>query len=110
MNIRCINCGEANLEPKASVRLQGTVRGESYTVEMPALVCPNCGYTTVPGPSMPEYARLLADKYREAHGLLTSDQIRERRLRLELSQQAFADYLKRGIASVKRWEMGKIQE
>ena len=59
---------------------------------------------------MPEYGRLLADKYRAAHGLLTSEEIRERRERMGLSQQNFADYLKRGVASVKRWEMGKIQD
>ena len=59
MKIQCINCGEANVELKAAVQLQGTVRGETYTVEMPALVCPKCGYTTMPGPSMPELGDCL---------------------------------------------------
>jgi hypothetical protein len=59
---------------------------------------------------MPEFGRLLADEYRAAHGLLTSDQLKERRLNRGLSQQGFADFLKRGVASVKRWELGKIQD
>jgi DNA-binding XRE family transcriptional regulator len=59
---------------------------------------------------MPEYGRLLADKYRARHGLLTSDEIRKRRRRLELTQEQFATHLGVGIASIKRWEMGKIQD
>jgi putative zinc finger/helix-turn-helix YgiT family protein len=106
---KCVNCGQSDLE-EAIIQASGDVRGEEYTVEMNGLVCLHCGYRTIKGPDMPEFGRLLADKYRAAHGLLTSDQIRERRLRLGLSQQAFADYLKRGVASVKRWELGRIQE
>ena len=109
MPIKCISCGRANLK-EGLVQLTGKVRGETYSVEMMGLACPNCEYRTLKGPDMPEYGRLLADKYRAAHGWLTSDQIKERRLRLGLSQQAFADFLKRGVASVKRWELGRIQE
>jgi len=59
---------------------------------------------------MPEFSRLLSDKYRAAHGLLTSVDIRDRRNRLGMTQLEFAKYLGVGIASVKRWEMGKIQD
>jgi putative zinc finger/helix-turn-helix YgiT family protein len=106
---KCISCDASDLQP-GTVELKGVVRGEEFTVEMQGLVCPNCRYTTIEGGDMPEYGRLLADKYRAKHGLLGSAQIRARRERLGLSQQNFADYLKRGVASVKRWEMGKIQD
>ena len=109
MPIRCIQCGEADLLPK-KVQLPGTIRGETYEVEMSGLECPNCGYKTIEGSAMPEYGRLLADKYRANHRLLTSDEIRRRRRRLGMSQQEFAEHLDVGLASVKRWEMGKIQE
>jgi putative zinc finger/helix-turn-helix YgiT family protein len=109
MAITCIQCGEADLEPK-TIQLPGTVRGEGFTVEMEGLECPRCGYKTIEGSKMPEYGRLLADKYRASHGLLTSDEIRQRRKRLGLTQEQFAAYLEVGIASVKRWEMGKIQD
>src|SRR5262249_34973299 len=72
--------------------------------------CPKCGYQTIAGSDMPEFGRLLADQYRKKYGLLTSDEIRERRKRLEMNQEQFADWLGVGIASVKRWEMGKIQD
>jgi transcriptional regulator with XRE-family HTH domain len=45
-----------------------------------------------------------------AHGLLTTSEIKAARKRLRLTQQQFADRLKAGIASVKRWELGAIQD
>ncbi len=59
---------------------------------------------------MPEFSRLLADAYLRNHGLLTSEEIKDRRRRLGMSQQQFAQHLDVGVASIKRWEMGKIQE
>jgi putative zinc finger/helix-turn-helix YgiT family protein len=109
MPIKCRQCEQAELEP-AIVRLNGKVRGEEYSIEMLGLRCRSCTYQTVDGPDMPEYGRLLADKYRVAHGLLTSEEIHKRREGLGMSQQAFADFLGVGVASVKRWEMGKIQD
>jgi len=105
----CISCEEADLRP-GMIELPGTVRGETYTVRMQGLECPKCGYKTIEGPDMPEYSRLLADKYREAHGLLTSEAIRDRRKRVGMTQEEFAKYLGVGVASVKRWELGKIQD
>ena len=107
--IRCIQCAQADLQPK-TVQLPGTIRSENYTAEMQGLECPNCGYKTIEGATMPEYGRLLADKYRAAHGLLTSDEIRARRRRLGMSQAKFAQYVGVGLASIKRWEMGRIQD
>lgn len=107
--IRCIQCGLADLEPK-SIQLQGTVRGESYTVTMLGFECPHCDYKTIDGSAMPEFQRLLADEYRARHGLLTSERIRGFRRSLGMSQEQFAEHIGAGLASVKRWEMGKIQE
>jgi putative zinc finger/helix-turn-helix YgiT family protein len=109
MRTLCVICGLADLEPKA-VRLIGNIRGESYTVAMMGIECPNCAYATIDGANMAEFQRLLADKYRANHGLLTSKQIRARRHHLGMSQEEFAKHLEVGIASVKRWEMGRIQD
>lgn len=105
----CFRCGVADLG-SATIELQGAVRGENYTVSMRGLKCPNCGFETIEGQDMPEYGRLLADKYRSAHGLLTSDQIVALRHEFGDSQQAFADRVGVGVASIKRWELGKIQD
>lgn len=107
--MNCIQCRKANLSKKPG-QIPGELRGERFTVTMEALVCPKCGYRTVDGPQMAEYMRLVADAYRSKHGLLTSEQIRARRRHLGMSQAAFAEYLGVGVASVKRWEMGKVQD
>jgi transcriptional regulator with XRE-family HTH domain len=51
----------------------------------------------------------LADAYRQAIGLLSSEDIRQLRQEKGLSQQALAEVLDVGIASIKRWESGVIQ-
>src|SRR5260370_1107100 len=89
---KCIQCGQTDLVAK-TVRLDGEVRGEHYTVEIPGLECPICGYKTIEGPMMPEYRRLLADRYRATHGILTSEDIRARRKRLGMNQPKFAQYV-----------------
>src|SRR2546421_234993 len=109
MSIRCLNCAKADLQEK-QIQLSGSVKGKDYTVEMLGLECPSCGYKTIDNHGMTEFGRLLADKYRSENGLLTSTEIRSRRNALHMSQQEFADYLKVGVASVKRWELGKIQD
>src|SRR4051812_11871880 len=101
--MNCIECCAASLVPK-NISLVGEVRGEQYVVNMEGLECPNCGYRTIEGSAMPEYARLLADEYRSRHGLLTSNDIRTRRARLDMSQETFAEYVGVGPASIKRWE------
>jgi len=60
------------------------------------------------GEDMPEYMRKIADAYRRDHGLHTSDEIRA--IRGKLTQQRFADALGVGVASVKRWELGLVQD
>jgi putative zinc finger/helix-turn-helix YgiT family protein len=109
MTILCINCAKADLD-KARVQLSGEVRKYPYTVEMEGLKCPNCGYSTVDSQSMAELGRLAADEYRRAHGLLTSDEIVALREYFDESQEAFAKRVGVGSASIKRWELGKIQD
>jgi putative zinc finger/helix-turn-helix YgiT family protein len=105
----CFNCERADLQP-ADIQLAGTVRGDVYPVRMRGLRCPNCGYETIEGSDTPEFSRLLADEYRRAHGLLTSQQIVELRNKLGMTQVEFANHVGVSIASLKRWELGKIQE
>jgi hypothetical protein len=50
----------------------------------------------------------VADAYRQDNELLTSDQIRS--IRGSLSQISFAQQLGVGPASVKRWELGLVQD
>jgi putative zinc finger/helix-turn-helix YgiT family protein len=106
----CIQCRKFELEEK-SVGMSAEVKGEPVLVEnISGWVCPGCGYKTLHSSVMPEYMRLAADAYRRKHSLLTSDEIRERRDLIHQTQDQFARYLGVGIASVKRWELGQVQD
>lgn len=108
-DMTCINCKAGNLHKRISpVPIE--IKREMFSVETHALVCDNCGYTTIEGARMAEYMRLGADAYRVKHGRLTSSEIRLRRSRLQMNQVEFAKYLGVSSISVKRWELGKVQD
>lgn len=106
----CIKCRRAELTEQAT-DLTAEIKGEAVLVQgFPALVCAKCGYKTIHGRDMQEYMRVASDVYRRKHSLLTSVEIRERRERLDMSQEEFARYLDVGVASIKRWELGQVQD
>ena len=105
----CPECDEGALERKVA-DLTGRTHGESFIIETEALVCRKCSFKTIPGERMAEFALAVADAYRKAHALLTSADLKKRRAMLGMTQQQFADYLGVGVASVKRWEAGQIQD
>lgn len=88
----------------------GDVRGEQFTVAVEATVCDRCGFQVLTEEQAAAYTAKISDAYRERHGLLTSEDLKRIRGRLKMSQKEFARYLKVGIASVKRWEAGLIQD
>jgi HTH-type transcriptional regulator/antitoxin MqsA len=106
--VQCPHCGDGYLRRELA-DLKGSRKGESFTVEMDALVCPNCGFKTVPRERAAQFALRIANAYRNAHGLLTSMEIKDLRARLCMTQKQFTDFLGAGQASVKRWELGEIQ-
>lgn len=90
--------------------VEATVRGERYLVKTLAHACDKCRHVALEGEDVPEYMRQGADAYRKAHGLLASSEIQERRRALRMNQRQFAAYLGVGEASLKRWELGQIQD
>jgi len=106
--VNCLRCG-SELEKKVT-RMNGKYAGEPYRVSAQAMVCPHCGYAALHASQMDAFSTRLADAYRKRHGLLTSSEIRKTRSELGMSQEEFAEYLSVGVASVKRWELGKVQE
>jgi putative zinc finger/helix-turn-helix YgiT family protein len=107
----CIKCRKTDLL-EARGDFPSEIKGEPVMVsQVPCLECPNCSYRTIKGNEIAEFMRLASDAYRQKHSLLTSEEIRKRRSSLNMSQAAFANYLGGvGSASVKRWEMGKVQD
>ena len=106
--MNCLRCG-TQLK-KSTTMMDGEYAGERYRVPAEAMVCPDCGYATLHARQIDAFSTKVADAYRKRHGLLTSSEIRRIRSRLRMSQEEFAAYLGVGVASVKRWELGKVQE
>ena len=107
--MRCLKCQKGQLQP-ASCTLTLTVRDEEVTVRSRGLRCDACGWETQDLAGSAQLAQAGADAYRRKHRLLTSDELRTRRERLGMAQEAFAGWLSVGIASVKRWEGAHVQE
>jgi putative zinc finger/helix-turn-helix YgiT family protein len=105
----CFQCGRGQLLP-SRVSLTSNRHGESFTVEVDGFKCEACGFQTVDSEQSAEFTRLVSDAYRTAHGRLTSKEIRARRTQLGMSQMHFGEYLGTGPASVKRWELGQVQD
>jgi len=106
--MNCYKCSGEMRSRRANV--PGEYAGEKLVVNTEAMVCSGCGYTTLHASQIDAFTTKLADAHRAKHGLLTSGQIRAVRTRLGMSQEEFAKYLNVGVASVKRWELGKAQD
>jgi putative zinc finger/helix-turn-helix YgiT family protein len=105
----CPECCEGTLTTQP-IQLVGERNGEKFTVTVVGLGCDRCGYQTITNTQGGEFTKAVSDAYRQKHGLLTGDEIKELRSRLGMNQLQFAEYLGVGPASVKRWESGQIQE
>ena len=106
--IHCPECSNGYLRQQVA-SFTGSRKGESFTIDMDALVCPKCGFKTVPRERAAQFSLRTANAYRKAHGLLTSLEIKDLRLVLGMTQKQFTDFLQAGEASVKRSELGEIQ-
>lgn len=71
--------------------------------------CAQCGLELADIEEAAVMQERLADAYRKIVGLLGSEDIRRLRQKKGLSQQALADALEVGVASIKRWETGVVQ-
>jgi putative zinc finger/helix-turn-helix YgiT family protein len=107
--MKCFRCNKGRLVNK-TVDIPGEVRGTPLSVQTEAAVCTNCGFQVLSEKQAATFNAIIADAYRRRNGLLTSKQLRQIRRRLGMSQREFAEFLKVGVASVKRWETGLVQD
>ena len=84
-------------------------RGVNIKFQVEHYVCSVCGIEVGSIEQAAVTQRAISDAYRKKVGLLTSEEIREGRERLGLTQKALAEQMSVGIASIKRWEGGLIQ-
>ena len=107
--MKCLNCDCEKFESK-NLRFTPEIKGEEVEVVVPSFVCTTCQTPLMDGEQMNVLRRSAADKYRKQHTLLTSEEIIKYRASLGMSQTGFANYLKVGEASIKRWETYYVQD
>jgi putative zinc finger/helix-turn-helix YgiT family protein len=105
---RCSMCGHSPLEPKLIDKtFEYGEDDDAFIVtahQVPVEVCPNCGEYC----SGPAAARVEHDAICQALGLMTPTEIKALREQLGWSQQYLADLTGLGIATVSRWERGRL--
>lgn len=106
----CPKCDSQQFKSLRSTPVQQVFRGETLKLRSPITECVKCGWQLLTDDQTDELRRRTADAYREKHGLLTSQQIRAIREALKMSQRQFAEFLRVGEASIKRWETWQVQE
>ena len=107
--MKCLQCGGDRFDKK-KMRFTPEIKGEHVAVSVLTHVCTECSAPLMDSDQMNHLRRAAADQYRRMHKLLTSDEIIKFRQALGMSQIAFANYLKVGEASVKRWETYYVQD
>jgi len=107
--MNCPICNSEHVREKNVANL-AELKGETHEVFAPAFVCEKCKYVWMSDKQMNLLRVKTADKYKEEHGLLTSEQLRALRERFGMTQPEFALYLNVGPASIKRWETYGVQD
>lgn len=103
----CPNCdGKTRLR---KIEKNTRFRGEDINYEVEAYVCKKCNLEIATIEQAAATQNAISDAYRKKVGLLTGQEIREKREDLGFSQKELANRAGVGIASVKRWENGIIQ-
>jgi putative zinc finger/helix-turn-helix YgiT family protein len=106
----CLRCDNEEFVLKQDSIIAQEFRGDTFRIQMPALACSVCGWTTIDAEQTDELRRRTADAYRTKHGLLTSEEIKTLRQLLGKTQREFASMISVGEASIKRWETWLVQE
>jgi putative zinc finger/helix-turn-helix YgiT family protein len=105
---RCPTCGHQPLQPQV-IRDEFEYGPDEERIAIvveavPVLVCPHCGETLYG----PEASRLRCQAICRSQGLLTSEQVKAVRERLDMSQSEFARLTGIGVATLSRWERGRL--
>lgn len=105
----CLSCDSQNIEKKR-VKSKATFKGDHIETISEKMLCKDCGESFLTEPQMSQFRRNLADAYREKNGLLKSEDIKNYRKKLGVSQIEFARMIGAGDSSVKRWETNRVQD
>ena len=108
--IACPRCGEVGKVAKRRVREEVNVRGEPFTLELEVLRCEKCGEEFYDPSDGSDVLDVAYREYRDRHGMIQPEDIREFRRRYGLTQQELSQLLGWGGATISRYENGALQD
>jgi putative zinc finger/helix-turn-helix YgiT family protein len=105
---RCFECKAKEVFPVAT-DYTTTVKhdGRGYTIRIPDLAIPTCRQCGAQTFSVGDDVRIVA-ALRAKVGLLTPEEMHQRRSELELGQEELAEYLGVDAEAIARWESGAL--
>ena len=106
---RCSDCGNGVLK-KGSKALSVEYKGKSFTIDQPGEYCTACDEGIITGADMKETEKRVHDMRAAVDGYLTSDEVREIRTRLGLTQHAAAEIFGGGPNAFSRYERGEVRQ
>lgn len=105
---RCPICDMGNLK-KEVVAEPFEYKGQKITI--PNYIkyrCDKCGEAVVDNGTLRKSGKILKDFQRKVDGLLTGEEIKKIRKKLDLSQEELAEIIGGGLKSVARYESGQV--
>lgn len=106
----CMNCGFIENYKNINKIKTYEINGEKITCEVNVKICMVCGEELSGEKTIDEELKIFREEYKRCHNLLTSEEIKEIRKKLGMTQKEFANYLGFGEKTITRYELGQIQE
>lgn len=106
----CENCGKEVSSSVVTKNETYTVRGERISIDSQVRICDVCGEELFDEKLDEQTLDLVYSNYREAHKLLSPEEIREIREMYGLSQRGFSRILGWGDKTIYRYENGSLQD
>ena len=106
----CPSCEASESFVIQESEIEQEFRKETFSISTECTVCSECGFSILADGQADKLRMKTVDAYRNKHALLTSFEIVDRRKKMVMTQQEFADHVGVGVASIKRWEGGRVQD
>lgn len=107
----CPACdAEGDIWERREKTVEQVFRKETFRVKAYVTECKKCGFGITRGGDSEGVVHATWNAYRKKHGLLQPREIVSRRQDMGLTQKEFAERLGVGVASIKRWEKGLVQD
>ncbi len=107
--MKCPVCGKGQLK-RETRSMPFSYRGATIEVDQPGDWCEACGEGVLSAADMAATVKTRHDAIARSEGLLTADEIRRIRTKLELSQAEAGEHFGGGVNAFSRYERGETMQ